>query len=120
MKRCVVTFAFALLLLLTSLPASAIPSTCEDWPGRTCIYTSTGYTGSVTRLSGNNSSWSAWSAFNNEDSAWNNGTTGLGFRTFKEETWVTPSWCLPRGFGYSNISTANDNDGESNLWTSYC
>lgn len=120
MKRSALTLLLTLMLAFTSLPASAIPPSCVGFPGRTCIYTNPGYAGSVTRLSGNNSSWSPWSAFNNEDSAWNNGTSGVGFRVFKEETWVDPSWCLPRGFGYSNISMANDNDGEANLWTSFC
>gem|GEM_PF-4331775 len=95
------------------------PANCAGNTGYACAYSDNNYLGNKYLFGGQNESWAAWAIFNNDDSVYNNGTTGRGFRVYKEEGWAGSLYCIPRGWGWT-ISWWKDNNGESNTWPWNC
>ncbi len=101
--------------------ASPIPTDCPDT--YTCVYLSLSYVNFGSKFAGTNSAWKtngvAWSAYNEDDSTYNNGATS-SVVIYEGEGHTGDWYCLPRDRGLTDIAFHHDRDGESNKWVSSC
>lgn len=77
--------------------------------------------GTYATFEGTNADWDCCSsARNNDESAYNNGTTGRTVKVFAHQSWGGDTlYCLRTGHGLSylaNIGSGHANNGESNQW----
>ncbi len=96
------------------------PADCAAQTGRTCLYTNSGFQGTRVVYGGINEVWAS-AIRNKDDSLYNNGTSGKGFQVYSKTSWRgSDLYCIPKGWGWTNISWWKDNNGESNLWPLNC
>lgn len=127
---------FAVLISIAAIVAVAVPVAAHNYEGygysysapsgctagRLCVYSATNFSGSFAQFAGDNNSWNCCSsAKNNDDSAYNNGTTGNTVKVFASPNLSsTLTYCLRKGHGIkfiaSTIATNHANNGESNDW----
>ncbi|MEX2134586.1 MAG: peptidase inhibitor family I36 protein [Acidimicrobiia bacterium] len=134
MRRTMTTTALVFALILSALPAYAhnsngpgvsypAPSGCAS--GALCVYDGHQFLGNKFQFFGTNNSWGAWAINNNDESAYNNGTSGLDVRVYDLTSYSGQlQYCLRKGRGYkfldSTLGADHDDDGSSNIWGNYC
>ncbi len=96
------------------------PANCAPYTGETCVYVSSGFGGNWDHIG---STMEVWPSVvkNKDDSLYNNGSSGRGFQVYSKTSWRgSDLYCIPKGWGWTNISWWKDNNGESNLWPLNC
>lgn len=96
------------------------PSGCLD--GRLCVFSGTAFSGSYAQFAQDNLNWDCCpAAKNNDESAYNNGTTGNTVKVFELDNyggWTL--YCLRMGHGWkllgSTLGAHHENNGQSNDW----
>jgi hypothetical protein len=102
----------AVLIVATASLAQAI--TCAST--RFCAWTGNDFTGTKVSWEFSDNSWSS-PIRNNDDSAYNNGTSGLVVRSYTDDGYNgTVIVCLPRGWAVDFVTP--DDNGESHRWES--
>jgi len=99
--------------------AYGAPSGCTL--GRLCVYSGTGFSGTFAQFNGTNADWDCCSsARNNDESAFNNGTSGRTVKVFANQVYSGELvYCLRLGHGLKFpvwIGSSHANNGESNQW----
>ena len=126
--RILIGSAVAVAMLLVAMPAIAhdytghgdlgyAPANCTS--GRLCVYADTGKTGGYAQFNGSNTDWSCCpSAEDNDESAYNNGTTGRTVTVYSLTNYNGfVQYCLQLGHGINNLyAIYHANNGDSNRW----
>lgn len=126
MKRAITLGAVALCLVLVAGIAGAhdnywtgydheTPAGCTA--GALCVYEDDQFQGRRYRFFGTNESWAPWNIDNDDQSAFNNGTSGMVVAVYDAPGWKGQSYCLERAHGYR---WRPDNYGSSNRWRWGC
>lgn len=86
--------------------------------GALCVYEDDEFEGRRYQFFGTNHSWARWGINNDDQSAFNNGRTGLAVTVYDWNGWRGDRWyCLRRGHG---VKWLPDNYGSSNKWLRHC
>ena len=120
----------SVVMLLVSVPAIAhdyggngyeysSPSNCTS--GRLCVYSGHAWNGGYAQFSGSNTDWSCCSsAEDNDESAYNNGTSGRTVTVYSLPGYTGDvQYCLWLGHGIkflANVGHGHANNGDSNRW----
>jgi hypothetical protein len=116
-KFAAIAFASTALLSGGSLKASAYGNAeAPPWnctAGYLCIYDFTNFGYHLKSFYYSNTSWAAYNAYKNDDSAYNNGSPGQWVTVRVNNGW----YCLINGRGWRNLPGMGlGNQGRSNRW----
>ncbi|MFX4286479.1 peptidase inhibitor family I36 protein [Janibacter sp. G349] len=116
MKRITTTICVAAALTITpAVASSADTASYSDCPsGNFCVWTGGYATGDWWGSDTNARVWNNTLA-NNDDTAYNNGTSGLAVLVYDGGWYNDPHYCLKRGARLT-LPDNKDNDGESHQW----
>ncbi|MEX1279549.1 MAG: peptidase inhibitor family I36 protein [Acidimicrobiia bacterium] len=116
--------AMAVVMIVSAPPAEAegAPGTPPTGCGSSwaCGYEDANYGGGKSQFKQANSSWSGWAIYNDDDSMFNNKTDGNAVRVYANANYSNDIYCVPAGWGYTNVVWYEDNTGESNTIPGDC
>ena len=129
MKKIVTTIAVSICVAVVLVTGAAIaeryvpgpitvrPGVAYDAPtgcprGALCVYDDDRFEGRRYQFFGTNRSWARWRINNNDQSAYNNGTTGMAVTVY-DRAWTGHSYCMRRGHGYKWVPASY---GSANRW----